>query len=169
MSEFYVNWAKVKFEVCIRSPSNDGLLGCIPSFVMPWKLRKRQKKFTCQSKSFISMFSFAKFKLVSCNLWQMTYTQSQTAKTVLATLNWSKVRPSRPFGFSLAWLLAFYEVVCVGCRSRSWFVLYAPGARGETSEASHLWFPCSVRVVSPGTRWSIHTESRHSLKSYLRY
>ena len=97
--------------------------------MMPWKLRKRQKKFTCQSKSFISMFSFAKFKLVSCNLWQMTYTQSQTAKTVLATLNWSKVRPSRPFGFSLAWLLAFYEVVCVGCRSRSWFVLYAPGAR----------------------------------------
>jgi len=39
----------------------------------------KKSNFTCQSKSFISIFSLAKFQLVSCNLslvtiWQMTYT-----------------------------------------------------------------------------------------------
>ena len=47
--------------------------------------------FTCQSKSFISIFSLAKFQLVSCSLslamiWQMTYTH-KLPKLCSATLS----------------------------------------------------------------------------------
>ena len=47
--------------------------------------------FTCQSKSFISIFSLAKFELVSCSLslamiWQMTYTH-KLPKLCSATLS----------------------------------------------------------------------------------
>ena len=66
MSEVYVNGAKVKF------------LFCIQSFMLPWKLRKRQILPVNQNLSSV-YFSLAKFQLVSCNLslamiWQMTYT-----------------------------------------------------------------------------------------------
>ena len=65
MSEVYVNGAKVKF------------LFCIQSFMLPWKLRKRQILPVNQNLSSVC-FSLAKFQLVSCNLslaiiWQMTY------------------------------------------------------------------------------------------------
>ena len=51
----------------------------------------KTSNFTCQSNSFISIFSLAKFQLVSCNLspatiWQMTYTQKMP-KLCSATLN----------------------------------------------------------------------------------
>ena len=66
MSEFYVNWAKAKFE------------GCIKLFMLPWKLRKRQILPVNQHFSSV-YFSIAKFQLLSCNLslamiWQMTHT-----------------------------------------------------------------------------------------------
>ena len=55
MSKFYVNWAKVKF------------YGCIQSFMLPWKLRKRQIFPVSQNFSSV-YFSLAKFQLVSCNV-----------------------------------------------------------------------------------------------------
>ena len=64
MSEFYVNWAKVKM--------------IIQSFMLPWKVRKRPILLVNQN--FLSVyFSLVKFLLVSCNLslamiWQTTYT-----------------------------------------------------------------------------------------------
>ena len=66
MSEFCVNWAKVKF------------YGCIQSFMLPWKLRKRQILTFKQNLSSV-YFSLAKFQFVNCNLsfamiWQMRYT-----------------------------------------------------------------------------------------------
>ena len=66
MSEFYVNWAKVK------------IYGCIQSFMLPWKLQKCQILPVNQNLS-SAYFSLAKFQLVSRNLflamiWQMTYT-----------------------------------------------------------------------------------------------
>ena len=54
MSEFYVNWVKVKF------------YGCIQPFMLPWKLRKRQILNVNQSLSPV-YFSLAKFQLVSCD------------------------------------------------------------------------------------------------------
>ena len=78
MSEFYVNWTKVKF------------WGCIQSFMLPWKLPKRQILPVNQNLSSVYM-SPAKFQLVSCNLslaviWQMTYTH-KLPKLCSATLN----------------------------------------------------------------------------------
>ena len=77
MSEFYVNWRKVKF------------YGCIQTFMLPWKLRKRQILPVNQNLS-SAYFSPAKFQLVSCNLslamiWQMTYTH-KLPKLCSATL-----------------------------------------------------------------------------------
>ena len=78
ISEFSVNWAKVKFE------------GCIQSFMLPWKLRKCQILPVNQNLSSI-YFPLAKFQLVSCNpslatIWQMTYTQ-KLPKLCSATLS----------------------------------------------------------------------------------
>ena len=66
MSEFYVNWTKVKF------------WGCIQSFMLPWKLPKRQILPVNQNLSSV-YFSLSKFQLVSCYLslamiGQMTHT-----------------------------------------------------------------------------------------------
>ena len=78
MSEFYVNWAKVKFK------------GCIQSYMLPWKLRNRQ--ILPVNKHLLSVyFSLAKFQLVSCDIaldmiWQMTYTH-KLPKQCSATLN----------------------------------------------------------------------------------
>ena len=77
MSEFYVNWAGVKFQ------------GCIQSFMLPWKLRKLEILPVNQNRSSV-YFSLAKFQLVSCNLslamiWQMTYTHKMP-KLCSATL-----------------------------------------------------------------------------------
>ena len=63
MSEFYVNWVKVK---------------CIQSFMLPWKRRNRH--ILPVDQNLLSVyFSLANFQLVSCNLslamiWQITYT-----------------------------------------------------------------------------------------------
>ena len=63
MSEFYVNWVKVK---------------CIQSFMLPWKRRNRY--ILPVDQNLLSVyFSLANFQLVSCNLslamiWQITYT-----------------------------------------------------------------------------------------------
>ena len=86
MSEFYVNWSEVKFWCCIQS------------FMLPWKLRKRQILPVNQNISSV-YFSLAKFQLVSCNLslaliWQMTYSQklpkqcSATFSDVALVLIW---------------------------------------------------------------------------------
>ena len=77
MSEFYVNRAKVKFR------------GCIQSFMLPWKLRKRQILYVNQNLSSV-YFSLATFQPVSCNLslamiWEMTYTH-KLPKLCKATL-----------------------------------------------------------------------------------
>ena len=77
MSEFDVNRAKVKFR------------GCIQSFMLPWKLRKRQILYVNQNPSSV-YFSLAKFQPVSCNLslamiWEMTYTH-KLPKLCKATL-----------------------------------------------------------------------------------
>ena len=79
MSEFYVNWVKMKFYERIQS------------LLLPWKLRKRQILAVNQNLSSVC-FSLAKFQLLSCNLslamiWQMTH--SQTAKTVFSHLKWN--------------------------------------------------------------------------------
>ena len=80
MSEFYVNWTKEKFQ------------GCIQSFMLPWKLRKRQILLVNQNLSLV-YFSPAKFQLVSWNLslaeiWRMTYTH-KLPKQCSATLKGS--------------------------------------------------------------------------------
>ena len=77
MSEFYVNGTKVKF------------WGCIQSFMLPWKLSKRQILPVNQNLSSVYI-SPAKFQLVSCNLslaviWQITYTH-KLPKLCSATL-----------------------------------------------------------------------------------
>ena len=66
MSEFYVNWSEVKFK------------GCIQSYMLPWKLRKRQILP-------VNKISLAKFQPFSCHdLANDIY--SQTSKTVFSHL-----------------------------------------------------------------------------------
>ena len=77
MSEFYVNWAKVKFK------------GSIQSYMSPWKLWNRQILPVNKNLSSV-YFSLAKSQLVSCNLsfamiWQMRYTH-KLPKQYSATL-----------------------------------------------------------------------------------
>ena len=77
MSEFYLNWAKVKFQDCIQL------------FMLPWKLRKRHVLPVNQNLSSV-YFSLAKFQLESFNLslamiWQMIYTH-KLPKLCSATL-----------------------------------------------------------------------------------
>ena len=82
MSEFYVNWTKEKFQ------------GCIQSFMLPWKLRKRQILLVNQNLSLV-YFSPAKFQLVSCNLplamiWQMTYTHKLPKLCSATLIQWDE-------------------------------------------------------------------------------
>ena len=79
MSEFYVNRAKVKFR------------GCIQSFMLPWKLRKRQILYVNQNlSSVISIFftcqvSACELQPFSCHDLAMTYTH-KLPKLCKATL-----------------------------------------------------------------------------------
>ena len=65
-------------EILCKLSKSEILKGCIQSFMLPWKLRKRQILSVNQNLSTV-YFSLAKFQPVSCNLplatiWQMTYT-----------------------------------------------------------------------------------------------
>ena len=72
--------------------------GCIQSFMLPWKPRKRHIWPVSQTLSSV-YFLLAKFQLVSCNLslaliWQTTYTHKQP-KLCSATLNGSAKTSTR--------------------------------------------------------------------------
>ena len=90
------------------------------------------------------MFSFAKFKLVSCNLWQMTYSVTNCQNCVSHfKLNQSEALEALQFLSCMTYTVLRSRLRWLSLHS--WFVLYAPGARGKTAEASHLWFLFSVR------------------------
>ena len=72
MSEFYVNRSEVKFK------------GCIQSYMLPWKLRKRQISPVNKNLSSI-YFSLAKFQPFSCHDLANDIC-SQTSKTVFSHL-----------------------------------------------------------------------------------
>ena len=72
MNEFYVNWSEVKFK------------GCIQSYMLPWKLRKRQILPVNKNLSSI-YFSLAKFQPFSCHDLANDIC-SQTSKTVFSHL-----------------------------------------------------------------------------------
>ena len=78
MTEFYVNWVKVKFYDCIQL------------FMLPRKLRKRQILPVIQNLSSVYL-SLAKFQLVGYNLSLNCHDlandiYSQTAKTLFSHL-----------------------------------------------------------------------------------
>ena len=116
MSEFYVNWRKVKFE------------GCIQSFMLPWKLRKRQFLDVNQNLSSV-YFSFAKFQLVSCNLslamiWQMTYTH-KLPKLCSTTLNGTRLQiPPFPQRWNYSLLSTTALVSCLITSAALMFFLF---------------------------------------------
>ena len=93
--------------------------GCIQSFMLPWKLQKRQ--ILPVNHNLLSLyFSPAKFQPVSCNLslamiWQMTYTH-KLPKLCSATLSVVKPRTKSPVNLPKMrkhrkW---FPEIVAVG-------------------------------------------------------
>ena len=81
--------------------------------------------FTCWSKSFISIFSLAKFQLVSCNLsldiiWQRTYTQ-KLPKLCSATLKTKKKKNS----FNCHYIFS--------CTLVRWFIRFCTVARSDSN------------------------------------
>ena len=89
LSEFYVNWVKVK---------------CIQSFMLPWKRRNRH--ILPVDQNLLSVyFSLANFQLVSCNLslamiWQITYTH-KLPKLSSTTLKSEFARPQTYRAYSM--------------------------------------------------------------------
>ena len=141
MSEFYINWAKVKFK------------GRIQSYMLPWKLWNRQ--ILPVNKHLLSVyFSLAKFQLVSCDIsldmiWQMTYTH-KLPKQCSATLNnCPDISASCLLGSQsehrIRWLVETQYPLWFSCRRQS----YPVHSVSEAEQSCPYAKPPTIRPSTP--------------------